>query len=64
MTRACLLLSHGHAVRATMMHPAVWLWAVLLARDIYRRYVALGASDGAVTMVRQPNQAEHDGVAE
>jgi hypothetical protein len=36
MTRACLLLSHGHAVRATMLHPAVWLWVVLLARDACR----------------------------
>jgi len=35
-----LLLSHAHAVRATTMHPAVWLWVALLARDMYRRYVA------------------------
>jgi hypothetical protein len=40
MTRAWLLLSHGHAVRATTMHPAVWLWVALLARDMYRRYLA------------------------
>jgi hypothetical protein len=45
MTRACLLLSHGQAVRATRMHPAVWLWVALLVRDSYRRYVAhIGSS--------------------
>lgn len=40
MTRACLLLSHGHALSATKMHPAVWLWFALLTQDTYRRYVA------------------------
>ena len=37
MTRAWLLLSHGYALRATMMHPAVWLWVALVTRDAYRR---------------------------
>jgi hypothetical protein len=39
MTRACLLLSHGHALRATAMHPAVWLWLALLARHTWSQYV-------------------------
>jgi hypothetical protein len=37
MTRACLLLSHGRAVRATKIHPAVWLWVALVVRETYRR---------------------------
>jgi Protein of unknown function (DUF2752) len=37
MTRASLLLSHGHPLQATLMHPAVWLWVALLTRDTYRR---------------------------
>ena len=37
MTRACLLLSHGHPIRATAMHPAVWLWVALITPDASRR---------------------------
>jgi hypothetical protein len=49
MTRACLLLSHGHPVRATTMHPAVWLWVVLLARDTCRGMRASSARDRVVS---------------
>jgi hypothetical protein len=63
MTRACLLLSHGQAVRATRMHPAVWLWVALLMRDSYRRYRApnsvltnMSAPDGVIAR-RTPSDA-------
>ena len=50
MTRACLLLSHGHAVRATKIHPAVWLWVALLVRETRRRCVAWALPGGATAV--------------